>query len=87
MINQPVQEQVIAANAVKSYTENVKKRSSSEPKPSMSVKRAWHDACFHPRDRRGSDRKWKRIGSAWMPLKAFARKMTEAVGQTWLNNK
>ena len=65
---------------------NVKKRQSDTPKPSMTVKRAWHSACFQPREKRGAGRHWKRA-SGWMPLKVFAVKMQEAIGQQWLANK
>jgi hypothetical protein len=65
---------------------NVKRRQSDEAKPSSTVKRLWHAACFAPRDRKGSGRRWKRA-SGWMSLKTFAKQMKDQVGKTWIANR
>jgi len=65
---------------------NKKRRQSDVPKPSMTVKRAWHAACFAPRDRKGPGRKWKKF-PGWMPLKVFAAQMEDTVAKTWTANK
>jgi hypothetical protein len=68
-------------------TINVKRRQSDVPKPSMTVKRMWHAACFQPRDRKGSGRKWRRLPGQWMPLKAFVKSVSGGPATAWAANK
>jgi hypothetical protein len=65
--------------------QNTKRRHSDKPKTSVALKRAWHAACFHPRDRKGSGRHWRRLGGQWMPLKLFAK--DAELGKAWVANK
>jgi hypothetical protein len=65
---------------------NVKRRTSENPKPSMTIKRLWHTACFQPREGKGAGRGWRKQ-TGWCSLKAFARKTSEAVSGEWNRNK
>jgi hypothetical protein len=65
---------------------NTKRRQSSDPKPSMALKRAWHKACFQPLDRKSSKAR-RRLAGAWMSLKAFAKMCDLPIAKTWVANK
>lgn len=84
MINQP--EQIHAEPIKEEQTANIKKRTLDAPKPSSTVKRAWHTACFQKREKTGKNRGWKR-GPEWMPLQKFAKQLNDANTSAWWANK